>query len=177
MTNWRSLFRLGGFSSISDVDLRSSHSFLAQFFIPRSDFKKLPEAKANEIKANQLRALDCGAGIGRITKNVLLKFFEKVDLLDNCQKFLLEARNYIGPEEYDQRISTICLPLQKFQPTDGAQFDLIWVQWVIGHLDTDQQFIDFMTKCKSVLKPHGLLIIKDNHTSSDDNDLDTQDGR
>ena len=127
--------------------------------------------------ANQLKALDCGAGIGRITKNVLLKFFEKVDLLDNCEHFLKEARNYIGPDEYDQRISTICSPLQKFQPTDGVQYDLIWIQWVIGHLFPDQQFIDFLNKCKSILRPHGLLMIKDNHTSTDDNDLDTQDGR
>lgn len=108
---------------------------------------------------------------------MLLKFFDKVDLLDSCENFLKEARNYIGPDEYDQRISTICLPLQKFQPTEGVLYDLVWVQWVIGHLFPDQQFIDFLTKCKSVLKPHGLLIIKDNHTSTDDNDLDTQDGR
>lgn len=128
------------------------------------------------MRANQMRALDCGAGIGRITKNVLLKFFEKVDLLDSCEKFLKESRNFIGAEEYDQRVSTICTPLQKFKPTD-VQYDLILLQWVIGHLYPDQQFLDFLDKCKAVLKPDGLLMIKDNHTSTDDNDLDTTDGR
>lgn len=135
--------RLGGFATLSDVDLRSSHSFLAQFFIPKKDLSKLPDAKASEIRANQLRALDCGAGIGRITKNVLLKFFNKVDLLDSCENFLKEARNYIGAEEYDERIATICSPLQKFKPTEGVQYDLIWIQWVIGECVITDRIICF----------------------------------
>lgn len=49
------------------------------------------------------------------------------------------------------------------------------MQWVSGYLP-DQHLIDFLNKCKRILKPHGFLILKDNHTSSEENDLDTQDG-
>jgi protein N-terminal methyltransferase len=30
----------------------------------------------------KLRALDCGAGVGRITKEILIKYFKKVDLIE-----------------------------------------------------------------------------------------------
>ena len=39
-------------------------------------------------------ALDCGAGIGRITKTVLKPVFENVDLLEPSITQLNEARNY-----------------------------------------------------------------------------------
>ena len=38
------------------------------------------------------RALDCGAGIGRITKNLLSRYFEKTDLVDQDPKFIERAR-------------------------------------------------------------------------------------
>ena len=50
------------------------------------------------------------------------------------------------------------------------------MQWVAGYLYPDEHFINFLNKCKTIIKPHGIVVIKENHTSSDDNDLDTQDG-
>ena len=67
--------RLGGFATISEIDLKASEKFLAQFYLPKSELNKLPDAKAGECRERQLRALDCGAGIGRITKNLLLKVY------------------------------------------------------------------------------------------------------
>jgi len=60
--------------------------------------------------------LDCGAGIGRITKNLLSRFFSKVDLVDQDPKFIEQARKDFegnpkigdtyccGMYEYDQLI-------------------------------------------------------------------------
>ncbi|KAL8278482.1 hypothetical protein RQP46_009172 [Phenoliferia psychrophenolica] len=39
------------------------------------------------------RALDCGAGIGRVTSTVLLPLFDRVDLVEPVQKFLDTARD------------------------------------------------------------------------------------
>ena len=39
-------------------------------------------------------ALDCGAGIGRITKSVLKPIFENVDLVEPSAVQLNEARTY-----------------------------------------------------------------------------------
>lgn len=47
-------------------------------------------------------ALDCGAGIGRITKNLLIKHFKHVDLVEQNPKFLEVAK--ISLENYSSRI-------------------------------------------------------------------------
>ena len=40
-------------------------------------------------------ALDCGAGIGRVSKAVLLPFFSQVDLLDQNPVFLEKAKTFL----------------------------------------------------------------------------------
>ncbi|XP_015785197.1 N-terminal Xaa-Pro-Lys N-methyltransferase 1-A [Tetranychus urticae] len=167
---------LGGFAHISNIDIKGSKKFLSQFIEPLNppDKKKVPID--HQLKSeNKRRALDCGAGIGRVTKNLLLDFFHVVDLLDVNQSFLEEARNHIGPDIYDKRIGqAYCSSLHEFKPNEGIEYDVIWCQWVTGHL-TDTHFIDFLLKCRQILKPDGLIIIKDNHTSSDEIDDDMND--
>ena len=41
------------------------------------------------------RALDCGAGIGRVSKRVLLPLFSEVDLVEQNQSFLEKAKTYL----------------------------------------------------------------------------------
>eukprot|EP00116_Pleurobrachia_bachei_P012332 sb/3472594/ len=67
---------LGGYEHITHVDLAGSAEFLA---------KLLPDP------ANRTLAIDCGAGIGRITKGLLLNCFERVEMLDTCQEHLDSA--------------------------------------------------------------------------------------
>lgn len=38
--------------------------------------------------------------------------------------------------------------LQKFTPETNV-YDVIWVQWVLGHL-TDEDLVSFLKRCKSV---------------------------
>lgn len=114
-------------------------------------------------------------------------------------KFLEKAKDYIGKDVCDLRVGNFyCTSLHEFNPQDpDLKYDLIWVQWVTGHL-TDQDFVQFLKRCKSILnQPHGLIIIKvtliqclfsnpikfksfnfflqDNHTSCDESDADTLD--
>lgn len=44
------------------------------------------------------RALDCGAGIGRVSKRVLLPLFSEVDLVEQNQTFLEKAKTYLVSE-------------------------------------------------------------------------------
>lgn len=76
------------------------------------------------------RALDCGAGIGRITKRLLLPLFKAVDMVDVTEDFLNKARSYLGEEGCRVR-NYFCCGLQDFSPETGA-YDVIWIQWVIG---------------------------------------------
>ncbi|XP_013884671.1 N-terminal Xaa-Pro-Lys N-methyltransferase 1 [Austrofundulus limnaeus] len=138
---------LGGYGSISSIDISGSRAFLKKFL------------GDGEGKTGTSCALDCGAGIGRITKRLLLPLFQTVDLVDVTQEFLDKAKSYLGSE--GARVGNyICCGLQDFVPEAG-RYDLIWIQWVIGHL-TDDHLVDFLRRCGSALRPGGLVVIKDN---------------
>lgn len=57
---------LGGYEKVHWTDVDTSRNFLDSF--------------KEKIKFG--RVLDCGAGIGRVTKDVLINYFEKVDLVE-----------------------------------------------------------------------------------------------
>ncbi|XP_054996838.1 N-terminal Xaa-Pro-Lys N-methyltransferase 1 [Sorex araneus] len=138
---------LGGYGHISAIDISSSRKFLLRFL------GEGPKRTGTSC------ALDCGAGIGRITKQLLLPFFEVVDMVDVTQDFLVKARSYLGEEGRRVR-NYFCCGLQDFSPEPGA-YDVIWIQWVIGHL-TDQHLVEFLQRCQRGLRPNGLVVIKDN---------------
>jgi len=164
---------LGGFSKISTVDAQASMRFLSAFFEPRSG--KANNNKGDSIAIEPTRALDCGAGIGRVTKQVLLNYFDKVDLLEQSQSFIDKSREYIGEKAFEEQVDNLfCAGLQDFKPKEDCKYDVIWCQWVTGYL-TDQDFVTFLVKCKNQLKPNGLIVIKDNHTSSEEPDDDMSD--
>nr|XP_057913558.1 N-terminal Xaa-Pro-Lys N-methyltransferase 1 isoform X2 [Doryrhamphus excisus]XP_057913559.1 N-terminal Xaa-Pro-Lys N-methyltransferase 1 isoform X2 [Doryrhamphus excisus] len=112
-----------------------------------------------EGKTNPGCALDCGAGIGRISKRLLLPLFKTVDLVDVTQEFLDKAKTYLGDD--GKRVGGyFCQGLQDFVPESG-RYDVIWIQWVIGHL-TDNHLVEFLRRCHKALRPNGLIVIKDN---------------
>ncbi|RWS31906.1 N-terminal Xaa-Pro-Lys N-methyltransferase 1-like protein [Leptotrombidium deliense] len=164
---------LGGFSQLSVIDTKASKRFLNQYF-PLLEELNAESRLITNFKNK--RCLDCGAGIGRVTKNLLLNFFECADMLEQNQKFLEAAKEYIGEDVYKKRIGkTYACSLHKFQPDPSIKYDLIWCQWVTGHL-TDTDFVAFLKICKSVLNPeHGLIVLKENHTSNDECDSDMKD--
>lgn len=110
-------------------------------------------------KTETTRALDCGAGIGRITKRLLLPIFKTVDMVELNQKFLDEARSFIG-EESSRVDKLFCSGLQDFTPGTGT-YDVIWTQWVLGHL-TDDHLLKFLQRCQTGLTSNGIIILKEN---------------
>ncbi|KAJ0012767.1 hypothetical protein NQD34_017101 [Periophthalmus magnuspinnatus] len=138
---------LGGYGSISSIDINGSKAFLQKYL------------GEGEGKTSAGCALDCGAGIGRITKRVLLPLFKTVDLVDVTQEFLDKAKTYLG-EDCKRVGNYFCCGLQDFVPESG-RYDVIWIQWVIGHL-TDNHLVEFLQRCKKALRPNGLIVIKDN---------------
>ncbi|XP_049814582.1 N-terminal Xaa-Pro-Lys N-methyltransferase 1 [Schistocerca nitens] len=149
---------LGGFGFISSPDIKGSQDFLKLLF-------KMKDPPSRET------ALDCGAGIGRITKNLLLHHFQKVDLVEQNSIFLQEAETYIGNSK---KIGTFFnVGLQNFTP-EPQKYDVIWCQWVLGHL-TDEDFIQFFKRCINGLKKNGIIVVKENLASSNSVDVDEQD--
>lgn len=143
---------LGGLGHISSIDISTSMKFLKQFI-------KHPLAKTETNWA-----LDCGAGIGRITKLLLLPLFEQVDLVEQNKQFLNAAAAHIGLEQSSRVGRYICAGLQNFTP-DPNLYDVIWCQWVLGHL-TDSDLIDFLRRAKSGLTSNGIIILKENISAS-----------
>ncbi|XP_062816009.1 N-terminal Xaa-Pro-Lys N-methyltransferase 1 [Anolis carolinensis] len=138
---------LGGYGHISSLDIASSRAFLLRFL------------KEGPTRTGTSLALDCGAGIGRISKRLLLPLFRAVDLVDVTEGFLDQARAFLGEDARRVR-NFFCCGLQDFSPEPGA-YDLIWIQWVIGHL-TDEHLTAFLKRCRQGLRPNGLIVIKDN---------------
>ncbi|VVC92923.1 alpha N-terminal protein methyltransferase 1-like [Leptidea sinapis] len=140
---------LGGFGFISDVDISGSQQFLESLFL-------LEKGPRKEI------ALDCGAGIGRISKNLLVPFFNRVDVIEPDKKFLSEILNYVGADSY--KIGALYQnSLQDFNPE--RKYDIIWNQWVLGYLK-DDDLVKYLIKCRNALADNGIIIVKENVTSS-----------
>ena len=55
-----------------------------------------PQLKAASDGARPLVALDCGAGIGRVSEQLLLHVFDEVDLVEPSQHLLDAARRRLG---------------------------------------------------------------------------------
>jgi protein N-terminal methyltransferase len=114
------------------------------------------------------RACDVGGGIGRVSRNVLTKVFEKVDLVEQNSAFLDQAAKDL-PD-----VTRVCCGLQDFVPAEG-EYDVIWTQWVTGHL-RDEHFVPFVERMLKGLNPHGgVLVIKDNTASGDEFVMDCDD--
>ena len=137
---------LQGYGKLTPMDTRDSNTFL----------DALKEARP-ELKLEV--AADCGAGIGRVTKNFLIHRFKKVHLVEVSPRLLASAPAYIG-EEYKDRIECVVQGLQEFTPAKNT-YDVVWTQWVIGHLH-DLDFVRFLRRCADSLRPGGVLVLKDN---------------
>eukprot|EP00742_Colponemidia_sp_Colp-10_P004079 GILJ01004353.1.p1 GENE.GILJ01004353.1~~GILJ01004353.1.p1 ORF type:complete len:228 (+),score=37.00 GILJ01004353.1:61-744(+) len=140
---------LGGLGFVSPMDILESERFINHFVHHPSD----PIATT--------RALDCGAGIGRVTKDLLVKIFDKVDIVEQNPKYVEQARTYIDSQRVER---FICSGLQEFTP-EADRYDVIWCQWVLSHL-TDAHLVDFLQRCRRNLRPHGMIFVKENVTSS-----------
>lgn len=161
---------LGGYPQVSYQDVRGSSKFLSEYFIQRKQHLRPSSLKIDSNKTKAKLALDVGAGIGRVTKLLLLSFSEVVDLLEQNESFLNSAVEYMGlPDEVSKRRigKLICSSLQDFVPEKDRVYDIIWIQWVTGYLN-DDDLCAFFTTCKSCLNPEsGLIVLKDNTTLGD----------
>lgn len=100
------------------------------FQVVFSDFRWFSCIPQGVGKAGTTRALDCGSGIGRISKHVLLPVFKSVELVDMMENFLAEVPNYLQGKE-DRVEMYYCKSLQEFTPAP-QRYDVIWIQWVSG---------------------------------------------
>ncbi|KAH7010531.1 AdoMet dependent proline di-methyltransferase-domain-containing protein [Ilyonectria destructans] len=127
---------LGGKTSVSRIDLQGSRTFLARLgFGVKNGRKMVP------------RALEGGAGIGRVTEGLLLRLAECVDIIELVAKFtaVLKGKHGIG----DIYNCAVYLP--------------------------NKEFLEFLDTCKAILGPDGVLAFKENISTDDNDDFDAED--
>jgi len=134
---------LGGFAQISPLDIRDSKAFIAAL---------------QQCGLRLGTAIDCGAGIGRITSQLLLPLFQTVDLVEQNPAYVAKAQELIKAAPNMRHFFTC--GLQSFMPA-AEEYDVIWIQWVIGHLP-DDRLVDFLKRCRTGLKPDGFIVLKEN---------------
>jgi len=98
--------------------------------------------------------------------------FESVDMVELNQSFLDNAKQFIG--EQSPRVDRlICSGLQDFMPEEG-RYDVIWTQWVLGHL-IEADLVNFFKRCQKGLSTNGVMIVKENVTGSNKTEFDDLD--
>jgi len=127
---------LGGFGHVSTVDIADSRRFL----------KSLDGVGRD-------RAVDLGAGIGRVVKGLLLPLFKSVDLVDQDKKYVDTAREELC--NHANMGQFVCSGLQDLELLGGGdsgdvRYDVIWFQWVLGHFP-DSDLESLLRRCRVVV--------------------------
>ncbi|CAE6437586.1 hypothetical protein ACGC1H_004397 [Rhizoctonia solani] len=195
---------LGGFGEgpLPRVESLGSRQFLMSI---RNDLCRVPsvlrrlDAPALDAPRRRVRALDIGAGIGRVTACTLLPLVDDVVLVEPAEHFISKAMddapNWEGISDLTKSVTFVQAPLQSFDasqpvPIDsfrigsGADmskpvvgYDVVWCQWCLGHL-TDIDLIKFLKQAKAALRvpedpkyPRGagVIIVKENTTEDGEN--------
>lgn len=89
----------------------------------------------------------------------------KVDVVEPVAKFTatLEAKKVKGV----RNIYTMGLEdWADLRPEPELRYDLVWVQWCVGHL-TDDQLVRFLERCRAILNPNGIIVFKENLSTED----------
>ncbi|CAJ1969704.1 unnamed protein product [Cylindrotheca closterium] len=143
--------------------------FLALETTNQDKAMKQPSCSHQNNRRRQRRrfdhAVDLGAGVGRLTKLLLLKRYGEVRLVEADGGWSKRSRNYLGRKR-SSRCSFSHQRLDTLTKADvqgwGEPADLMWVQWTLQYLiDTD------VVDCLKVLagglrEGSGVLIVKEN---------------
>lgn len=136
---------------------RGTPSLALLFFRPSSHKTMVASFLFHAIKSTH----PFFGSIGRITKGLLLQISDQVDVIEPVAKFTDTLHGQAG-------IGTIFnVGLQDWQPQPGAEYDIIWTQWCLGHLK-DAEVVTYLQTCKTVLRPDsGVIVVKENISTSD----------
>ncbi len=133
---------------------------------PISPFKPLPTHNA----------MDAGAGVGRLTKFILLKRYDAVRLVEADDALSKRSRAYLGHKRAG-RCTFTCARVESlsFQESGSNRDksgrsgaggsggnDLVWLQWMMQYL-TDVDAVQALRSLSSSLVPGtGFMIVKEN---------------
>ena len=108
------------------------------------------------------RGVDCGAGIGRVTVGFLSKVCEVVDIVEPVQAFADETRRARCQGAGKVGEVYVC-GLETWSPSSSSSqtYDLVWIQWCLGHL-TDAGVVALLVRVGKVVAEAGWVVVKEN---------------
>ena len=151
---------LGGWGCVDEEDAKGSVAFLEDTL----------GVSGAQWPIAGYRALDMGAGIGRVTGSVLLKVAEQVQLVEVSESLLTQAATKLVA--HANRIECSQTSLREFAPPVGS-YDAVWAQWVLGHL-VDTDVVALLRRCRGALRRGGALYVKDNTCPASQCDWDSK---
>jgi len=139
---------LGGNPEVSKLDCRTNLKF----------FQDLFETKILENS----RCLDCGAGVGRVAKHCLSKFFPCVDIAELNYDYIERATETYGKENwfgncFECSLHELSIPQER-------KYDCIFHSWVLDHI-TDEDLKSYLKRMANALTPKGFVVLKENTSS------------
>lgn len=114
------------------------------------------------------RALDIGAGIGRITFSSLYPRFRRIDMLDSNSAFLESAKMFEKSTGNSKIENFYASTIEEFR--FKHKYDLVFVQWVLEYV-SHEDLLKFFTRVKLNLQKNGVVIIKENVNILSDEDI------
>lgn len=133
--------------------------------VHNSDVKTSSEMLEGMILTNKINpgiVLDCGAGIGRVTSSVLINYFEKIDIMEQDEKFCCKCKETFTDNPKIRNIFQSSIQGFNFKNgNDLLKYDVIWIQWCVENIE-DDDLLEFLIKCKNALNINGLVIVKEN---------------
>jgi protein N-terminal methyltransferase len=109
------------------------------------------------------RAIDAGAGVGRITKHILLKRYDTVQLIEADSGWSKHSRTYLGRKRA-ARCTFTCSRIEELHPDSdhSSRIDLVWLQWTLQYL-TDADAVETLQNLASrLILRTGILVVKEN---------------
>ncbi|KAL4912471.1 alpha-N-methyltransferase NTM1 [Aspergillus aurantiobrunneus] len=162
---------MGDYPWYTRIDLRGSKTFLwkARRLIPGC-------TKRDKLK----RAVDCGAGVGRVTEGFLRDVCERVDAVEPVGKFADVIREKKVKDDQGRSLDRggdggrgeigeiYGMGIESWVPK--RKYELIWTQFCANYV-TDVQFVEFLQRCCGALTETGIVVLKENIST----DLDGKD--
>lgn len=147
---------LGGFGESTPVPKKDISGLVA--------FLKKLSSRMRPAKDEVKYGIEMGAGIGRVTKNLLGKYCDKVDLVEYNEKAVAQMDVELADLIKEGKIGNIynCgMQYFKDKVPEDQQYWLVWCQWCLGYL-TDELLVEFLQFLASRLSPNGTIIVKEN---------------
>lgn len=136
------------------------------------------------VAVRKRTAVDVGAGVGRVTKAVLLKRCGSVHLLEGNSHLSHQSKTYLGRKRSD-RCTFTCIKLEMLHADDifskwkDEPADIVWCQWTLQYLTDDDVVIALRALARGLVSETGYLIVKENrpfgHARDDRFQLETPD--